>query len=178
MASAIGKCKICGEQLSYEPDDITAFGKHLIEKHNEQITHFQFTGNGAPEVCECGCTCGCNCKTKKISKKAYKTTVETWRQGVIPQECPNCGMTGHPLIRKQRNKVSRNSFGTLCLVGCWPLCFLPFLLSGSDTMYLFCQECGYFLGTYDRKTGRIHHSCPIDSTEYGAKICKCKDEDL
>ncbi|KAI4471051.1 lipopolysaccharide-induced tumor necrosis factor-alpha factor [Holotrichia oblita] len=110
MASAIGKCKICGEQLNYEPDDVTAFGRHLIEKHNEQITHFQFLGDGGVSVqgCECGCGCGCNCDNRRldaVSKKAYKATVETWKQGIVSQECPNCGKLGLPLIRKQRNKA-------------------------------------------------------------------------
>ncbi|XP_022907863.1 uncharacterized protein [Onthophagus taurus] len=181
MASAVGKCQICGEQLCYKPDDVNAFGRHLLEKHHEEpITHFSFGGIPQTEnknVCECKCEhCSCSCNTdkrKRGHKKAYKTTVESWKQGAVAQECPNCGKVGLPLIRKQRNKVSRNSFGTLCLVGCWPLCFLPFLLGGSDVMYLFCQECGYFLGTYNRKDGRICQSCPIDSNEYGAKICKC-----
>lgn len=76
MASAIGKCKICGEQLNYQPDEITAFGRHLIEKHiNDQITHFQFKENGISDnLCECGCACGCNCDEKARKKKTYKTT--------------------------------------------------------------------------------------------------------
>lgn len=68
MASAIGRCKICGEQLNYQTDDITAFGRHLIEKHNEEITHFQFPGT------ECDSPILTNAPSPDSSRRTYKTT--------------------------------------------------------------------------------------------------------
>ncbi|KAK4877624.1 hypothetical protein RN001_010130 [Aquatica leii] len=54
--------------------------------------------------------------------------------------------------------TAHSSLGAICLLGCWPLCFLPFMLGGSNIMNIHCKGCGQYLGTFDRKSGRMQ-SC-------------------
>ncbi|KAJ8970702.1 hypothetical protein NQ317_000600 [Molorchus minor] len=132
------RCQICGEKLSFNPYCPCSLGEHLINKHPEQrMTHF------FPED-----------TTKKADNR-----VETWKPGPVEVTCPECCYTGRPCIRKQRNKVAYSSFGALCMLTCWPLCFLPFLMPEGSKIHLYCKNCGTFLGEYSRKTGELKTCC-------------------
>ncbi|KAJ8956988.1 hypothetical protein NQ318_012153, partial [Aromia moschata] len=170
------KCQICGEKLTFNPYCPCSLGEHLIKKHPElRMTHFSIENT---TTCSC-CTCveetnnkfkgpasakmgGCPPKRGKPPDNkggVYKTTVETWRPGPLKVTCPVCNQEDRPCIRKQRNKVAYSSLGALCMLSCWPLCFLPFLMPGGSKIQLYCKHCGTYLGEYNRKTGQLTTCC-------------------
>ncbi|KAJ8925112.1 hypothetical protein NQ315_001293, partial [Exocentrus adspersus] len=95
------------------------------------------------------------CKRRADNKEMFKTTVETWKPGPMRIICPACGKEDRPCIRKQRNKVAYTQLGAMCMVSCWPICFLPFLMPQASDIHLYCKHCGAFVGEYDRKTGNL-----------------------
>ncbi|EFA00248.1 hypothetical protein TcasGA2_TC003077 [Tribolium castaneum] len=139
-------------------------GEHLLKNHPEvSMTHFVMencedlsnskTSNkskhrrsNASEILK---------RTNKRNNNLYKTTVESWCPGSRPLQCPKCGNTDQPYIRKQRNKIAYNSLGAFFLLGCWPLCFLPMLMCGGTNTIICCRKCGYCFGTYDKKKGKL-----------------------
>ncbi|XP_030766133.1 lipopolysaccharide-induced tumor necrosis factor-alpha factor-like [Sitophilus oryzae] len=109
--------------------------------------------------------CACSSYEEKIKAKpkcVYKTTVETWKPGPLRVTCPRCKYVDRPCVRQKRNRVAYSPIGALCLLVCWPVCFLPFLMSEGSQIQLFCKRCGAFLGEYDRKTGQMRCPCPAD----------------
>ncbi|XP_066249089.1 uncharacterized protein [Euwallacea similis] len=166
-------CQICGETFSFNPECLQTLGEHLLLKHpNVEVIHF-FNNN----LCHCHSSSSGNnlstgprtsmpCKFQSLhkpkdrltSKCFFKTTVETWKPGPLKVVCPYCSALDRPCIHRQRNKVAYSPIGALCLLVCWPVCFMPFLMPESSQIQLFCKKCGAFLGEYDRKTGRM--KCP------------------
>ncbi|CAG9769903.1 unnamed protein product [Ceutorhynchus assimilis] len=169
-------CQICGEKLSFNPECPCTLGEHLIRKHPRvEMTHFSNDNF---------CVCSSNSSKQKLKKKCpksdlpcdctyfekprrktciFKTSVETWKPGPLRVSCPHCGALARPCIRRQRNRVAYSPLGAFCLLVCWPVCFLPFLMPESSQIQLFCKECGAFLGEYDRKSGRMKcPPCPIN----------------
>ncbi|XP_050300910.1 uncharacterized protein LOC126739323 isoform X3 [Anthonomus grandis grandis] len=155
-------CQICGEKFKFNPECPCTLGEHLIQKHpNLAMTHF--SGN---DFCCCGSTSSskkfpvcpktglrCSCPDVRAksqdkfgkSKCIFKTSVETWRPGPLRVTCPHCSAIDRPCIRRQRNRVAYSPLGALCLLVCWPVCFLPFLMPESSQIQLFCKKCGAFL---------------------------------
>ncbi|CAH1986167.1 unnamed protein product [Acanthoscelides obtectus] len=93
---------------------------------------------------------------------SFKTTVESWSSSTLKVKCPKCSVTDRPRIRRQKIKVATSPVGAFCLNACWPICFMPFLMSKPSTLDIYCRHCGFFMGEYDRATGRL--------------LCRCKTE--
>ncbi|VEN37502.1 unnamed protein product [Callosobruchus maculatus] len=93
---------------------------------------------------------------------AFRTTVESWNSSTLKVKCPKCNVTDRPCIRKQKNKIATSSVGAFCMNTCWPICFMPFLMPQSSTLDLYCKHCGFFMGEYNRATGKL--------------LCRCKSE--
>ncbi|XP_069686246.1 uncharacterized protein [Periplaneta americana] len=93
-------------------------------------------------------------------KKLYRTTVETWKPGSGKIACPRCGNVGQPIVRRQHKKVNHSALGALCMLCFWPICFMPFMLCGTQTMNLHCSRCFCYLGTYDSKKSQLVQQNP------------------
>ncbi|XP_044269987.1 uncharacterized protein LOC123014778 isoform X2 [Tribolium madens] len=164
-----GICRICGNSIVCKDGNMCTLGEHLLKNHPEiSMTHFVMencedvsnskTSNKTSAVLKKTSELLKGCKTNgnnKRNKNLYKTTVESWRPGSKSIQCPKCGNTDQPYIRKQRNKVAYNSLGAFFLLGCWPLCFLPMLMCGGTNTIICCRKCGYCFGTYDKKKGKL-----------------------
>ncbi|XP_054738755.1 uncharacterized protein LOC129244885 isoform X1 [Anastrepha obliqua] len=87
---------------------------------------------------------------EKPNRSLYRTSIEKWRPANGTLFCPNCGANRRPLIRTQTERSSSNSCCAVCILGCWPFCFLPFLVPSDNKEYLHCSNCKAFLGLYDR----------------------------
>ncbi|XP_018566490.1 lipopolysaccharide-induced tumor necrosis factor-alpha factor homolog [Anoplophora glabripennis] len=164
-------CQICGEKLPFDPVCTCTLGEHLVKNHPDaEMTHF---------IVEDTSLCGCGRESTSSSSEGlystadaavgnksavFKTTIETWKPGPLNVICPLCGKEDRPCIRKQRNKVAYTQFGALCMVTCWPICFLPFLMSQSSTIHLYCRHCGALIGEYNRQTGTLKPA-PIDPSK-------------
>lgn len=199
--SSFGTCKLCGEKISYSPDHIHNYGMHLIEKHPElDFAHFALMYEPTSKK-NGNCSCGCGCdaddcirrgKGGKHRARHYRTTskiilfhllcilinvflVQSWKCSQNPLLCPRCGKKNAPLIKRQRHKLT-GSTGLACmLLGCWPFCFLPFIISGSDLFYLYCKECGFYIGMYDRRVSAIDKGppCRMPAADGDPQICGC-----
>ncbi|KAF5278104.1 hypothetical protein FQR65_LT03620 [Abscondita terminalis] len=164
MGSVV-KCRLCGDSVSYTSSQVAQLGEHLFKTHPKQsVANFTLDNGKSTESL-----------TASEKYRMYKTTVETWKPGISVLSCPACGKTGRPIVRKQQNKIAHSSVGAICLLGCWPLCFLPFMLGGSNVMNIHCKFCGQYLGTFDRKTGRMQSF--DDSLAVGSPTsCTCNSE--
>ncbi|KAB0796001.1 hypothetical protein PPYR_10062 [Photinus pyralis] len=166
------KCRLCGDALLYTPSKVANLGEHLYCGHSKaSLTNFSI---------EHATSLSNSSLDSSITKRMYKTTVETWKPGIAVLTCPSCGKTGHPIVRKQQNKITHSSLGAICLLGCWPLCFLPFMLGGSNTMNIHCKFCGQYLGTFDRKSGRMQtfdNNCLETKPPVNSYTCDCDCKD-
>ncbi|XP_063911443.1 uncharacterized protein LOC135128464 [Zophobas morio] len=172
-------CRICGVKISCKDGNLFSLGEHLLSNHPEiDINHYIMenceglgdsrTGTKGQKKNLNKCSLASSLLKKSSTfiksrrralggdkKNLYKTTIESWRPGVNQLTCPKCGNAEQPYIRKQRNKVAYNSLGAFFLLGCWPLCFLPMLMSGGSNTIICCRKCGYCFGTYDKKKGKL-----------------------
>ncbi|XP_017474758.1 PREDICTED: uncharacterized protein LOC108365273 [Rhagoletis zephyria] len=98
---------------------------------------------------------------EKPKRSLYRTSIEKWRPATGTIYCPKCGANRRPLIRTQTERSSNNSCCAVCILGCWPFCFLPFLLPNDNKEYLHCSNCKTFLGLYDRA-----NNCVKPNREY------------
>lgn len=117
--------------------------------------------------------------TEQVRQGRYKASIERW----VPTDgfiyCPRCGCSRRPLV-KAASEIGNSGCCAACIVSCWPLCFLPCLLSPDNREYLYCMNCRTFLGIYDRennciKPSREFVSCGKTATpppsDKGSKNC-------
>ncbi|XP_011178880.1 uncharacterized protein LOC105209912 isoform X2 [Zeugodacus cucurbitae] len=102
---------------------------------------------------------------EKPSRSLYRTSIEKWRPANGTIYCPKCGANRRPLIRTQTERSSNNSCCAACILGCWPFCFLPFLLPNDNREYLHCSNCKTFLGLYDRANNCVKPNRDYCQTE-------------
>ncbi|CAH1170274.1 unnamed protein product [Phaedon cochleariae] len=176
------KCQLCGEQFNVNPKCPHPLGEHLLKKHpGIELTFFTIEDDCDTKCCKCNRkkTSRNKCLFKIPSKSIvppkkrssiFKTTVESWKPGPVKIICPKCRRKDRPCIRKQRNKVAYSSLGAFCMLTCWPICFLPFLIPNGSVLELFCKHCGTLLGEYDRKTGTIKCVCNRNADDL-TKMC-------
>lgn len=43
--------------------------------------------------------------------------MESWTPGPNSITCPKCGKEGHPIVKKQKNKLAKSPLGALCMLG-------------------------------------------------------------
>ncbi|KAH8337799.1 hypothetical protein KR067_004231 [Drosophila pandora] len=116
---------------------------------------------------------------EQVRQSRYKASIERW----VPTDgfiyCPRCGCSRRPLV-KASSEIGNSGCCANCIVSCWPLCFLPCLLSPDNREYLYCNNCRTFLGIYDRennciKPSREFVSCGKTATpppsDKGSKKC-------
>ncbi|KAH8269411.1 hypothetical protein KR018_002505, partial [Drosophila ironensis] len=86
----------------------------------------------------------------------YKISIKSWTPTDGYLFCPKCSCTRRPLL-----KISQGPDTGCCasyVVACWPLCFLPCLLTPDNKEYLHCANCNVFLGVYDRERNFVNPS--------------------
>ncbi|XP_055644105.1 uncharacterized protein LOC129780147 [Toxorhynchites rutilus septentrionalis] len=90
----------------------------------------------------------------------YKTTVAQWRPAHSRVTCPECGVRQFPTVRSSANKYTRSHWGSMCIMTCWPFCFLPYVFTSPTKHHLHCSNCNAFLGLYDpsREVVDVHPS--------------------
>lgn len=90
-----------------------------------------------------------------IPKNRFTATVETWWRAPGKVLCDECGRLAVPLVRRQGQRMAKSSIGALCLLGCWPICFLPCFTAESEMVNLFCARCDNLLGTFGKRDGKL-----------------------
>ncbi|KAH8400927.1 hypothetical protein KR009_001826, partial [Drosophila setifemur] len=102
-------------------------------------------------------SCSRSQKEQRHRKQCYKASIERWAptEGLI--FCPSCGCSRRPMVKAASELVNTGCCAA-CVISCWPLCFLPCLLSPENREYLYCSNCRCFLGIYDRDTNCVKPS--------------------
>ncbi|XP_058455211.1 uncharacterized protein LOC131432743 [Malaya genurostris] len=110
----------------------------------------------------------------------YKTTVASWRPARARLICQRCGQSRYPTIRSSANRYAKSTYGAVCIMSCWPFCFLPCLFTAPTKHHLHCSSCGAYLGVYDpsrevidaNRQHRRKWSLPDDNDDVGErKLC-------
>ncbi|KAK9877202.1 hypothetical protein WA026_016949 [Henosepilachna vigintioctopunctata] len=103
------RCDQCGKSFQYDPDCVGELGQHSFKNHwVNRIGHFaQGNENSTENTVQWISKAKVNVKCLKQEdlNDQYKTTVESWREGPTDLRCCQCGYTGPPYIRRQKNKV-------------------------------------------------------------------------
>ncbi|XP_070171106.1 uncharacterized protein [Polyergus mexicanus] len=84
-------------------------------------------------------------RAPKQPNKVFSTEVETWKYHDKSICCPVCGVKEVPIILKQQ-KFTTSRLAAFCLLGCWPFCFIPLLMSRDKSVRTLCPRCGHDYG--------------------------------
>lgn len=90
-----------------------------------------------------------------IRRSKYRTSIENWQPGTGKIYCPKCGMSKKPLMKSPSKHFTNNACSSCCLLTCWPLFFIPFIIPGRNKEYLYCGNCKTFLGFYNPTTNCV-----------------------
>ncbi|XP_033154553.1 uncharacterized protein LOC117137288 [Drosophila mauritiana] len=105
-------------------------------------------------------SCSCSRPVEKSMahrRSCYRASIERWTPAEGRIFCPCCASSRRPLI-KAATEISNNGCCAAWVVSCWPLCFLPCLISADNNEYLYCSNCRAFLGIYDREKSCVQPS--------------------
>nr|CAH7724407.1 unnamed protein product [Callosobruchus chinensis] len=171
------RCAICGLKIPVDSHCMCPLGDHFIQEHPEAGVNFYTNDKEIKEIARkemdiqerkscsrANCPEYNNRSSNELNKDAhaFRTTVESWNSSTLKVRCPKCNVTDKPCIRKQKNKLATSPVGAFFMNTCWPICFMPFLMPHSSTLDLYCKHCGFFMGEYNRATGKL--------------LCRCKTE--
>nr|XP_012135939.1 PREDICTED: lipopolysaccharide-induced tumor necrosis factor-alpha factor isoform X1 [Megachile rotundata] len=78
-------------------------------------------------------------------------TVDTWKSHSEKKLCPRCKKEAVPTLHARGDKLTTSHIGALCLLGCWPLCFVPLMMKRAKKVRMICPLCGYSYGSYQYK---------------------------
>lgn len=111
-------------------------------------------------------------------RKCYRASIERWALAEGRIFCPCCATSRRPLI-KAATEISNNGCCAAWVVSCWPLCFLPCLMSADNNEYLYCANCRAFLGIYNREKSCVQPSKEFVSCSKSVTApLKCPTENL
>ncbi|XP_046391237.1 uncharacterized protein LOC124159458 isoform X2 [Ischnura elegans] len=168
------KCTLCGEILSCSSENTSPLVDHLRKNHpNVQVARFPELKPGEESEEQnklktmknedkdtCSQTGQPNADdlasgdhqkdgaSQKKYKKLYETTVEVWQCSQGSVICQNCGQFQKPVQKVSKKSLSESSAAAVCFLGCWPLCFLPYMMFGGNSenaTNTYCSKCGHLI---------------------------------
>ncbi|XP_073976010.1 uncharacterized protein isoform X2 [Rhodnius prolixus] len=71
-----------------------------------------------------------------------------WGHSRQPAYCFICRLMVFTQVKHRLSRFTHMSAVTLCFLGCWPCCLLPYCISYFKTTYHYCPTCGACLGVY------------------------------
>ncbi|XP_072765924.1 uncharacterized protein [Anoplolepis gracilipes] len=102
-------------------------------------------------------------RASKQPNNVFSTEVETWKYHDKSVRCPACGVKEAPIILKQQ-KFTSSRLAAFCLLGCWPFCFIPLLMSRDKSVRTLCPRCGH---DYDVRVDKMVCSPKCASSREG-----------
>nr|XP_050853879.1 uncharacterized protein LOC127065493 isoform X2 [Vespula vulgaris] len=146
-------CPICDKRVSDKGKDTDRLLGHVRRNHRkisalgldnhengEQILERQQSNGTAQAKLS-------NTK-EKDRKRIYTTRVDTWKSHDEKKICPQCRKELVPALHTRRHNLTTSHMAATCLLGCWPLCFVPLMLSRERQVRLVCPFCGHNYGNY------------------------------
>ncbi|XP_076672083.1 uncharacterized protein LOC143371100 [Andrena cerasifolii] len=116
------------------------------------------------------CSVRTSCNTGKSEpRKVYATRVDTWKSHNEKKVCPRCQNEAVPTLHARGDKLTTSHIGALCLLGCWPLCFVPLMMKRAKKVRMICPMCGYVYGSFQYKNTGLA-PCNTDSEDSQARL--------
>ncbi|XP_034185373.1 uncharacterized protein LOC117606694 [Osmia lignaria lignaria] len=166
-------CPVCDKRVSDKGRDTYGLLAHIREFHPKHSNQFftqekesrtvskQTTSKGSLRT---GCT-----NRKSEPRKVYATRVDTWKSHNEKKLCPRCKKEAVPTLHARGDKLTTSHIGALCLLGCWPLCFVPLMMKRAKKVRMICPLCGYMYGSYQYKNTGLA-PCNTDSEDSQARL--------
>ncbi|XP_043591654.1 uncharacterized protein LOC122571663 isoform X2 [Bombus pyrosoma] len=106
---------------------------------------------------------------KKLEPRWKIDLLDTWKSHDEKKLCPRCQKEAIPTLHARGDKLTTSHIGALCLLGCWPLCFVPLIMKRSKKVRMICPLCGYMYGSFQyNNTGLA--PCKTDSEDSQARL--------
>ncbi|XP_043591653.1 uncharacterized protein LOC122571663 isoform X1 [Bombus pyrosoma] len=128
------------------------------------LVHHRFISLTAAHVLPCKRRSRCGARTTPD-----EPNVDTWKSHDEKKLCPRCQKEAIPTLHARGDKLTTSHIGALCLLGCWPLCFVPLIMKRSKKVRMICPLCGYMYGSFQyNNTGLA--PCKTDSEDSQARL--------
>ncbi|XP_068967617.1 uncharacterized protein [Bombus flavifrons] len=168
-------CPVCDKRVSNRGKDTSGLLAHIRKSHpkrsNQYLIQETEESKVTPKqtsVSKCIDTTDSNTR-KTEQRKIYATRVDTWKSHDEKKLCPRCQKEAIPTLHARGDKLTTSHIGALCLLGCWPLCFVPLIMKRSKKVRMICPLCGYIYGSFQyNNTGLA--PCKTDSEDSQARL--------
>ncbi|XP_054010887.1 uncharacterized protein LOC128893719 [Hylaeus anthracinus] len=167
-------CPVCDRRVSEKGGDTYGLLAHIRESHpkssrqyfpqeekkeESRATSKRLTPKSAARTCA----------KKNEPKKVYATRVDTWKSHNETKLCPRCQKEAVPTLHARGDKLTTSHIGALCLLGCWPLCFVPLMMKRAKKVRMICPLCGYTYGSFQYENASLA-LCKTDSEDSQARL--------
>ncbi|CAK9832911.1 hypothetical protein ANTRET_LOCUS9673 [Anthophora retusa] len=186
-------CPVCDKRLSNKEKDTYGLLTHIRKyhpKHCNQYACQEEESKGTSKQIVSMYSEKTECSSRKNeSRKVYATRgtstitliqcirwktsvfviVDTWKSHNEKKVCPQCQREAVPTLHARGDKLTTSHIGALCLLGCWPLCFVPLMMKRAKKVRMICPLCGYMYGSFQYKNTGLA-PCKTDSEESQARL--------
>ncbi|XP_017755227.1 PREDICTED: uncharacterized protein LOC108547288 [Eufriesea mexicana] len=167
-------CPVCDKRVSSKGKDTNGLLAHIRKSHPKHSSYYlsqeEKETKATPVTTDPNCTYNTDCNTRKTEpKKIYATRVDTWKSHNEKKTCPRCRKEAVPTLHARGDKLTTSHVGALCLLGCWPLCFVPLIMKRARKVRMICPLCGYMYGSFQYKNTGLT-PCKTDSEDSQARL--------
>ncbi|PBC27252.1 Lipopolysaccharide-induced tumor necrosis factor-alpha factor [Apis cerana cerana] len=172
-------CPVCDKRVSNKGKDTNGLLAHIRKFHPKRSNQYLLqkeegpkitTKKTASKITELQSFGNTDSNSKKSeTKKVYATRVDTWKSHNEKKICPRCHKEAIPTLHTRGDKLTTSHIGALCLLGCWPLCFVPLIMKRAKKVRMFCPLCGYMYGNFQYKNTGLA-PCKTDSEESQTRL--------
>ncbi|XP_076622940.1 uncharacterized protein LOC143342693 [Colletes latitarsis] len=165
-------CPVCDKRVSDKGEDTYELLAHIRKSHPKRSSQYlpqkQESRVTKRATSKSSAATDCNAK-KNEQRKVYATRVDTWKSHNEKKLCPQCHKEAIPTLHARGDTVTTSHIGALCLLGCWPLCFVPLMMKRAKKVRMICPLCGYAYGRFQYKNAGLAQ-CKTDSEDSQARL--------
>ncbi|KAK9309312.1 hypothetical protein QLX08_001047 [Tetragonisca angustula] len=168
-------CPVCDKRVSDKGRDTNGLLAHIRTFHPKRSNQYfpQVTEESkaaSKQTSASNCIDDTDRNTRKSEqRKIYATRVDTWKSHNERKICPRCKKEAIPTLHARGDKLTTSHIGALCLLGCWPLCFVPLIMRRAKKVRMICPLCGYMYGNFQYKNTGLA-PCKTDSEDSQARL--------
>ncbi|XP_033324565.1 uncharacterized protein LOC117219490 [Megalopta genalis] len=168
-------CPVCDKRVSDKGEDTCTLLAHIRKSHPKRSCQYlpecekEVSKKSSKRVSSKNSVrTGSNVRTNE-PKKVYATRVDTWKSHNEMKICPKCKKEAVPTLHARGDKLTTSHIGALCLLGCWPLCFVPLMMKRAKKVRMICPLCGYVYGSFEYKNTGLS-PCKTESEDSQARL--------
>ncbi|XP_076647573.1 uncharacterized protein LOC143356072 [Halictus rubicundus] len=165
-------CPVCDKRVSDKREDTCTLLAHIRKSHPKRSCQYLPQKLRKPSkrtTSKNSSVTGDSSIRTNEARKVYATRVDTWKSHNEKKVCPQCKKEAVPTLHARGDKLTTSHIGALCLLGCWPLCFVPLMMKRAKKVRMICPLCGYVYGSFQYKNTGLS-PCKTDSEESQAKL--------